>query len=264
MAENLIQVKSFGQLRPETLYSEDVSLSFDTIQHSQNSKIKVLVQIEPPEIINVKNAIISNRDKFDLILAWDKDILDNCPNSKKFIFGTCWINFDTLKINKENEISFIMSEKMQAPGHKIRHTIWSYLNGKNEINGFNIMKFKTPPRIESKNVLFEKAKYHIVVENASRENWVTEKVIDCFATKTIPIYWGCPNIGEFFNEEGVIKFNTLEELDSILNNLDLEYYEKLQNVIEENYEKSKQYYDFHKRVENEINNIIYNNIIYNN
>jgi hypothetical protein len=85
-----------------------------------------------------------------------------------------------------------------------------------------------------------------------------------FCDKNNPHYWGCPNIGEFFNEEGVIKFNTLEELDSILNNLDLEYYEKLQNVIEENYEKSKQYYDFHKRVENEINNIIYNNIIYNN
>ena len=49
MVENLIQVKSFGTLRPETLYTKDVSLSFDTIQHAPESEIKVLVQIEPPE-----------------------------------------------------------------------------------------------------------------------------------------------------------------------------------------------------------------------
>ena len=96
-----------------------------------------------------------------------------------------------------------------------------------------------------------------MVENTSKTNWITEKIIDCFATKTIPIYYGCPNISEFFNEKGVLKFNTLEELDNILNTITPEIYDNLEEVINENYEKSKEYFDFHKRVENEINNLIY-------
>lgn len=256
MDTNLIKVKAFGQLRPETLYSKDVSLSFDTVQHSPTSEIKVLVQIEPSEVINTTNSIIQNKDNFDLILAWDERVLTECPNSKKFIFGTCWIDFDNLKLDKTNEISYIMSNKSFAPGHKLRNVIWNTYGNLNNINGFNFKRFKTPPRIQSKNILFENAKYHIVVENTSKKNWITEKLIDCFATKTIPIYWGCPNVGEFFNQKGILQFTNMEELGNILNTISSTYYDDMKEVIEENFEKSKEYYDFHKRVEKEINDII--------
>ena len=89
-------------------------------------------------------------------------------------------------------------------------------------------------------------------------NWITEKVIDCFATKTIPIYYGAPNIGDFFNKDGIIVFNSIDELNVILNSLPPNFYESKRAAIEENYERSKQYYDFHKRVEGEINNLIKN------
>jgi hypothetical protein len=256
MEKNLIQVKSFGWARPETLYSEDVSLSFDTTQHSKSSKIKVLVQVEPSEIIDIKNIIINEQNNFDLILAWDENILNSCSNAKKFIFGSCWIDFKTFKENKKNEISFISSNKRQTTGHQFRHQILSKYSNIENINGFSFKKIYTPPRIENKNILFENAKFHVVVENTSKTNWITEKIIDCFATKTIPIYYGCPNIGEFFNEKGVLKFNTLEELDNILNTITPEIYDNLEEVINENYEKSKEYFDFHERLKREIENYI--------
>lgn len=256
MGESLIQVKSFGTLRPETLYSKDVSLSIDTVQQNLNSEIKVAVQIEPPEIMNVVPQFINNKDNFDLILAWDDKLLSECKNSKKFIFGTCWIDFENLKIDKKDEISFIMSNKMQAPGHKLRHSIWNVYGSLDKINNFTFNKYRTPPRIESKNILFNNAKYHITVENTKRENWITEKIIDCFATKTIPIYYGCPNVGEFFNKKGILSFNDMDELNKILNTITPTLYDDLEDVLEENYQKSKQYYDFHKRVEFEINNLI--------
>jgi hypothetical protein len=28
------------------------------------------------------------------------------------------------------------------------------------------------------------------------DNWLTEKIIDCMLTGTVPIYWGAPNIHE--------------------------------------------------------------------
>ena len=48
----------------------------------------------------------------------------------------------------------------------------------------------------------------------------------------------------------------MDELDKILNTITPTLYDDLEDVLEENYQKSKQYYDFHKRVESEINNLI--------
>lgn len=41
-------------------------------------------------------------------------------------------------------------------------------------------------------------KYSLAFENSSHENYFTEKIIDCFLSWTKPIYWGCPNIHEYF------------------------------------------------------------------
>ena len=148
--------------------------------------------------------------------------------------------------------SFNTSDKGWAPGHKLRQQIWAGLEDAEELNGFSIVKHKSPPRTPNKNFLFETAKYHIVVENEQRDNWITEKLIDCLASKTIPIYWGASNIGEYFNTDGMIIFNTLEELKDILDNLDEKFYDDRVKVVEENYEKSKEYWDFHARVKHEI------------
>ena len=256
MENDLIQVKTFGQLRPETLFSKDVSLSFDTLHYCDTSDIKVVVQIEPPEVMNVTQGIITNAHNYDLILAWNEDVLSNCLNSKRFIFGTCWIDFDNLCLDKKDEISFIMSNKNSASGHQLRHSIWQTYGHRDRILDFDFRRYKTPPRIDTKNVLFNNAKYHITVENTARTNWITEKVIDCFATKTIPIYYGAPNIGEFFNIDGIIQFNNMDELARMLSRLTPQFYTDRINIIEENYEKSKEYYNIYDRIENEINNLI--------
>jgi hypothetical protein len=50
-------------------------------------------------------------------------------------------------------------------------------------------------------------------------------------TGTIPLYYGCPNVGDFFDMNGIIIFESIEELHLILNSLTLELYEsKLESV----------------------------------
>ena len=98
----------------------------------------------------------------------------------------------------------------------------------------------------NKNFIFEDSKYSIAIENQQLPNMVTEKIIDCFASKTIPIYWGAPNIGDYFNMGAVLTFNTLYELKDILDNLDESYYDDNIDIVEENFEKSKQYWDYYK------------------
>jgi hypothetical protein len=85
---------------------------------------------------------------------------------------------------------------------------------------------------------------HIVIENVTSDNWFTEKLIDCFQTKTIPIYYGCENITDYFNTDGWIILtsdNIIQELYEKLSLLNNEYYSKYTNIIEEKYKKAINY-----------------------
>ena len=250
----MYDIECSGTLSTEGQLQKKVHISYDAISVKPDC-INVLVLIEPPSILDITDIARANADKFDLILTWREDLLD-LPNAQKFIFGCCWIEWDEFKPDKQKVCSFNTSDKGWAPGHLLRQQIWEGLKDAEDFNGFGIVKHKSPPRTPNKNFLFETAKYHIVVENEQRDNWITEKLIDCLASKTIPIYWGASNIGDYFNTDGMIIFNTIEELKDILDNLDEKFYDDRVDVVEENYEKSKEYWDFHARVKHEITEFI--------
>lgn len=251
----MVKANTYNCLDPELYFTESVSISVDTITHDPNAKFKVLLQVEPPEIVNVIPSILSNYDKFDLILSWHPEIIKNCPNAKLLLFGTCWIDINSFKPNKQNEISFMMSNKSLTLGHKLRHQVWNMLNDF-ELDNFVFNKIKTPPRIPNKDVIFTNAKFSIIIENVSKENWITEKLIDCLVTNTIPIYYGCPNINEWFNDEGIIKFNNINELQVILNNLTTKDYDSRLEASNENKVKALKYYRYFDRVKIEIDKMI--------
>ena len=265
MDKTLITASCFGTLSCDLQFMDNISISYDTLYYDHSAKYKVLVQIEPPEILSLRrdetintDNIINNSSNFDLILSWDNNILTNCSNSKKFIFGSSWINQDKFIPNKSNQISFLTSDKLfgNAIGHKLRHEVFNKLSDK--YNDFTILKLMTPPRIEDKSVMFTEAKYSIIIENVSSPNWITEKLIDCLITKTVPLYWGCPNVGEYFNESGILTFTSFDELLILLNNLTIGHYESLVDVVNENYIKSLEYVDFHSRVGDVILDTFYN------
>lgn len=77
---------------------------------------------------------------------------------------------------------------------------------------------------------------------------------------TIPIYWGCPNISEYFNKDGIIFFETKEELEIILDTLTEEDYYKRIDAVIENYEITNTRYAFYSDRVNEILNKMVNNL----
>lgn len=251
----MFDVKCSGTLESEGQYKKKVHIAYDEISWDGESDVNILVQIEPPSIKNITYQIKSNHSLWDAILTWNEDLL-RLPNSHHFVFGSCWIDWTEFKPNKQKHCSFITSAKSYAPGHKLRLQVWEGLQDAEDLNGFTIIKHKSPPRIPDKNFLFETAKYHITIENEKLNNWITEKTIDCFASKTVPILWGAPNIGDYFNTDGIITFDTIEELKDILDNLDESFYDDRQDAIQENFERSKQYWDFHARVRTFIENFI--------
>jgi len=53
-------------------------------------------------------------------------------------------------------------------------------------------------------------KYHIVLENQSRHNIISEKIYDSYLGLAYPIYWGAPNLADYFPKES---FSSIEILD---------------------------------------------------
>ena len=70
------------------------------------------------------------------------------------------------------------------------------------------------------------------IENGQYETYFTEKLLDCFATGTIPVYLGAPDIGDYFNKDGIIDLT--EEFDVS----DEIYYNKM-DAIKDNLERTK-------------------------
>ena len=101
----------------------------------------------------------------------------------------------------------IYSNKIMFEGHKLRHHI------ANNIKDVDLFGRGTPNPIDNKEESLVDYRYSIVIENSKTDNYFTEKLIDCLAVGTIPIYWGCSNLNDYFNLEGIITFNTLEELN---------------------------------------------------
>ena len=83
--------------------------------------------------------------------------------------------------------------------------------------------------------------FSIAIENLDSnidDYYFSEKITDCFITGTVPIYYGCPNIGKFFNTDSILIFNTAEELHNILDNLSMELYDSMKDAIYDNYKRS--------------------------
>ena len=46
--------------------------------------------------------------------------------------------------------------------------------------------------------------FSFAVENANYPTYFTEKLTDCFACGTIPVYYGTAGVAQYFNPEGII------------------------------------------------------------
>jgi len=83
--------------------------------------------------------------------------------------------------------------------------------------------------------------FSIVIENDQYDDYFTEKITDCFATGTIPVYYGTKNIGNYFNTDGIIEIPNDENLVDfiITNRLNKDLYYSKMDAIEDNLERVK-------------------------
>lgn len=208
--------------------------------YSERPKMKIGWMLESPAITapyhqQIKRPEI-NKD-FDLILTNNKEHIDLNPDKFKFCpTAGCWINPQEQQIHSKTKLlSAIFSEKRFTNGQMLRHQIVA--NFKNKIDVFGRGYFPLPNKIYG----LKDYAFSLVIENTKQDYYFTEKLIDCFVTGTVPIYWGCPSIGEFFDKNGMICFNDIHEIPYILNDLTMEKYNSMLESVKLNFEKSKDY-----------------------
>lgn len=73
---------------------------------------------------------------------------------------------------------------------------------------------KIPGAYNSNEILnfYSQYKFVICLENTKQETYITEKIINGFLAKTIPIYWGSDNIYDYFNKERFINIPNFSEI----------------------------------------------------
>ena len=84
--------------------------------------------------------------------------------------------------------------------------------------------------------------FSIAIENAKKEMFFCDKIMDCLITGTVPIYWGAPDISKYFDERGILSFNTPDELKNILEEISEKKYKSMLKYIKKNYEICKNDY----------------------
>lgn len=200
-------------------------------------KYKIAWLLESPVVTSTAyDWIINNYEKFDLILTFDKELL---KINKKFIFnpiGGCWIESKNQRnYKKTKNISIISSEKNITTGHKLRHNVIKEFEYIIDVygRGYNPIDYKLDG--------LKDYRFSIVIENTKKDYYFTEKLIDTFRTGTIPIYYGCPSINEFFDERGIITFDSIKELKDIIYNLNDNKYNEMLEYVKINFKEAKNY-----------------------
>ena len=120
-------------------------------------------------------------------------------------------------VKKLNKISVILSDKDFSEGHKkriefvnkiIKLPISKYIDVYG--HGFN--------SIPDKWDAIAPYKYHLVLENSVQKNYWSEKLADAFLGFSFPIYYGCPDIYDYFSKDslGVIDIENIDHAVKIL------------------------------------------------
>jgi hypothetical protein len=231
-----------------------VSISVDHFNFNDDAPFRVFWQLEPEDIGQVQEKLIRNHKFYDLILTYNNEVLSQCANAVLFTNNGVWAQENDVS-QKKFQVSFLTSAKEMTLGHKFRVTTFRKLQRLLD-NGYvppvPIKMHMSPPYLPDKRSMLVPFQYAISIQNSQQHSYFSEILLDCFATKTIPIFWGCANIAQYFNPDGILSFSeascddtTAGALVNVLNSLTPEFYnsKKVQLAIEENYQKALTYTD---------------------
>lgn len=182
--------------------------------------------VTPKIVDDVKSFPDKYLETFDMIFTHNQELLSIDSKFKWCPAQGYWIK-DPKIYDKSKMISMISSNKSFTEGQQNRLSWVDKIKDQVDLYGRGINP------IENKEEGLCDYMFSVVIENGIYESYYTEKILDCFATGTIPVYLGSPDIGNYFNSDGIIQLS--EEFD-----VSEEIYHKKMDAILDNLERVKQ------------------------
>jgi hypothetical protein len=198
----------------------------------------ILYAWEPPV---VQRNLYSPRftSKFKRVYTWNDDLVDN-KKFFKFYYPVLQPMRSDLPTFEERKLLTQISGRKKSRHKKelysARVSVIQYFQdkpeGEFEFYGFgwekdNFRHYKGS--VANKYETLKNYKFSVCYENMCNvKGYVTEKIFDCFAVGTIPIYWGASNITDYIPKECFIDrrdFKSFDEVATYIRSMDAETYE---------------------------------------
>jgi len=106
-------------------------------------------------------------------------------------------------LRKEDKIVWITSDQKSSKGHRERMI---FLDKLKELPFVDLYGRGIKP-INDKWGAIKSAKFAIAYENFQNDYYWTEKIMDCYLSYTMPIYYGCHNIQDYFPKDSYIQLD---------------------------------------------------------
>jgi len=179
-------------------------------------------------------------------------------NANPWFIGKSYDELKELGIPKKTKlISVISSNKVFTEGHKKRldfvEKIKTHFGDQIDVFGRGIKDF------DDKWDVIADYKYTIAIENDDCDDWVTEKFFDCLYARTLPFYYGCPNLEEIVDKNTFIRIdiNNLEKsIKTIEDAIKNDEFEKRKELIDKEASESldkDQFFPFFAKILDELN-----------
>lgn len=272
----MIKAKFYGSPVETVDFSYNIPINIymdnSNMLNADINKYNILVLLEPEAIRNscrfpsIKD-IIRNYTLFKHIIAFNKDILEQCPNAVYWRNEHCSFESSYTHGSKRFGISAVIGCKKSTIGHKLRLDYYSeqkririptefYISSRSQLKENPHKNTLLGAHADDKMKLFD-TMFHLCIENSIEPNYITEKIVDCIQCKTVPVYYGCPNIADFLNIDGMLFIDdNVNNGIGIINRLSPDTYTSMISAVEDNYNKIQAFLDFPKRLHATIQRII--------
>jgi len=192
----------------------------------------ILITSEPPEANTYNPAFLK---QFDLIITCHTDLKH--PNirlqhqglpwhiglerPKDGIRGEhnfkCMLDYDSLQTmpvpEKKADLSVVLAKHTHHPAHRLR---LKFVEALKQDFGEQIDVYGGGIRpLVDKLEGIAPYKYHLVLENSFTAHWWTEKLADAYLGFSYPIFWGCPNIEEYFEPQSMTRIDIENSVEAV-------------------------------------------------
>lgn len=209
----------------------------DTVQ----APVKIAWLHEPeclyPEVYALARA---NAHKFYFVLTYKADLL-TLPGFRYMPYAGVWVPRGEWGLRPKLRLcSMLYGAKQATAGHRLRHAIAPAV-AEYGVDFFGARGLPVDYGPQTKMGVLRSYAFSIVTETCRQDNLFTEWLLDCFSLGTIPVFWGCPNVGDFFDARGVLSFETAEECREVVARLSFELYQSLLPYAAENLRRVAEY-----------------------